>query len=243
ISNVCGGDIVAKPFVTRFVHDNEVEFLSPSRSREVHAEVAILVAIAICNRTLVFHAEVRRFYQFVSILIKRVGAKPVLEAFEHSRHVAGELLLCTREIVVEHPIVDGKITLLTLEVFLPRHILADRWNDVVIVDGILHGPGPCLPVAIEFLCLGVSSIGNSYESIGDDDGKVRTIVRFVRLVILARIPHTCAATLAGHTHPWTPERIFRPYPSTIPRRILRGHGRAAELNFNASFRSFLNYID
>src|SRR5690606_7499049 len=134
------------------------------------------------------------------------------------------------------------IALLAFEVILPSHVLADRWNDVVIVDGILHRPGPSLPVAIEHLRFGVSSVANRNERVGSDDCDARTIVRFVRLVILARIPHTCAATLAGHTHPWTTERIFRPYPTSIPWWIFCGNGRATEFYFNASLRSFLHNI-
>ena len=62
IGNIFGRDIIAKPFVTGFMHDNKIPFQSPTCTRPICAQITVGIFIAVSYRTLVFHTQIRHFH-------------------------------------------------------------------------------------------------------------------------------------------------------------------------------------
>ena len=61
-----------------------------------------------------YHTQVWRFYQFITIFIKRIGAKPIFKAFKHWLYIAAKLFFCFFKIIIQHPIT-------AIQVFLFHH--------------------------------------------------------------------------------------------------------------------------
>src|SRR5207247_4372688 len=76
-------DAVAPPLVGALVHDDEVPGEPRARPGEVAPAIAVLVMIAVGDRALMLHPQVRRLDQLVAVLIPGVGPEPALEALEH----------------------------------------------------------------------------------------------------------------------------------------------------------------
>src|SRR5690606_11021395 len=135
----------SKPLMTTFMNDNKVPFQPPSRTRAIPAQVAVLIAISISHRTLMLHTQVRRIHQLITILVKGVGAKPMLEGPQHRLHITGEMHLSFFQVFAEHPIIDIEYTLLTLQRIGEMYIVTYIERHRIIINGLLYQPiVPCI---------------------------------------------------------------------------------------------------
>src|SRR5690606_7814779 len=107
VGHICIGDIVGKPFMTRFMDDDKIKFQPPSRVTYVPSPVSILKSVSISDDALVLHSEVRCFYKFVSIFVERIWPKPIFECFQHHSNLR-KLLFSFIEII-------GKDVIITIQ--------------------------------------------------------------------------------------------------------------------------------
>src|SRR5512133_1071840 len=112
VRNILVGYVVRKPFMTRFMNYDEVEFQSPPCAAQIIPPVTVPETIPVCNRTLVFHAKIWRLHKLVSIFVKRVWPEPVLERLQHHRSLL-KLLFRFFKIVLQYIVITIKITFFT----------------------------------------------------------------------------------------------------------------------------------
>ena len=72
---------VSKPFMSRFMNNDKIKFISPTRPALISAKVSILISVAISNRTLMLHTKIRCLNQLITIFVKRIWSKPVFKCF------------------------------------------------------------------------------------------------------------------------------------------------------------------
>src|SRR5204862_2329237 len=90
IRHVLRGNAVSPPFVSAFMHNDEIEFHSYGRTRSTN--IPIDKSIPVRNGALMFHPVMRTFDKFVPIPYERVFSEILLECSEHWLHVRRELL-------------------------------------------------------------------------------------------------------------------------------------------------------
>ena len=81
VGNILGGNIVSKPFMTAFMNNDEVPVQTLTSSTEVATHIPFFELVPIGDSTLMLHAQVWRLYDFIPIVVKRVGTKPVFKSF------------------------------------------------------------------------------------------------------------------------------------------------------------------
>ena len=142
VGNILISDAVCEPFMGRFMYDNKIEFQSPSATAKISSTIAIFKTIAISNRALVFHPQVRGFDKLVSILIKRILTKPVLKSCKHQR---GLLKLKFRfvQVLLKYVIITIKPSFFTIINFGEMSIISYIYIYSVIVNRICHKPVVC----------------------------------------------------------------------------------------------------
>ena len=84
---------------------------------------------------MVFHTQVRRFDEFITVFIKRVGAIPIFKTMDHWFYLF-KLFFCFFEVIIQYPESQVEYTFFTLERIVPVYIFTDVWNDVVVVDRV-----------------------------------------------------------------------------------------------------------
>jgi hypothetical protein len=75
---------VAQPLVRAFVNDDEVESQADAHAGPIAFEIAVREMIAVGDGTLVLHAGVRHFDEFVAVFLEGILAEIVLERLEHA---------------------------------------------------------------------------------------------------------------------------------------------------------------
>ncbi len=142
ISNIIGGNVIGKPFMPAFMDNNKVPGASPTCTGKISSQITISEFIAIGNSTLVFHSQVRGLYYFITVFIKRIGAKPIFKTIEHRFYIAAKLFLRFFKIIIHYPIAAIKVSFFTMVCFTPVYILAYIGNDIVIINRINDLPLP-----------------------------------------------------------------------------------------------------
>src|SRR5690606_9640121 len=116
-------------------------------ARTVASAIAVLVAVAVRDRRLMLHAEVRRLDELEAVLVPRIGAEPVLEARDRRLHLR-ELPARGLELVVERPVVQRQYAILALVDLTEMRVAAGVDRDVVVVDRVPHEPLECCPAVL-----------------------------------------------------------------------------------------------
>src|SRR5688572_10762480 len=65
------------------MHDDEVPLEATARGRQIAPAIAVPEPVAVGDRALMLHAEMRRLDQLEAVLVERIGSEPVLEARHH----------------------------------------------------------------------------------------------------------------------------------------------------------------
>src|SRR6202000_1041155 len=139
VCRVSGSNVVPKPFVRIFMHDHPVCLQIPV-CKMFRFIAAPFEMIAISYGTLMLHTNIRGFYHFKPITVKRVGTKPVLERREGLMNfrakIAGDFFL----IVVQYPKIHFQRPFLAGIGIGGVHILSDIKGQTVVVDGTFYLP-------------------------------------------------------------------------------------------------------
>src|ERR1035437_921928 len=104
-----------------------------SRVGEIATEIAVVVMVSIGDGALVLHAEMRRLDEFVTVLVPRERAEPVLEAGYHRLRLL-ELLGRDVAMVRERPVVHRQLASLAAEAVRDVRVRGRVHADAVVVD-------------------------------------------------------------------------------------------------------------
>jgi fumarate hydratase class II len=96
--------IISKPLMSRLMNDDKVPFQTPASTRQISTQIPILIFVSISYRALMLHSQVRHFYQFIAIFIKRIRPKPMLKSLHHHACLL-KLLLCFIQIFRQNIII------------------------------------------------------------------------------------------------------------------------------------------
>ncbi len=216
IGGILHSDAVAEPFVRALVDDDEIPEQSVPRRRAVAAEVSILVVIAVSDRALVLHSQVRRLDELVTILVPRERTEPVLEALQHRLHLL-ELFLRCIGVIVDRPEVEAEVAALSLIYVAEMRVMTRVHRDVVVVDRVFHKPlVGCGSIPVR-RGAPQSPIRHIDQRVRNGDGDSLT-VGLVGVDVLVGPPYTRAQTFVGGGDPWTRKAVARPDVPSIPRR-------------------------
>src|SRR5690606_17195912 len=225
VSKILGGDVIAKPFMASLVDDDKIPLHPPAGARAVPPEIPILVFVAISDRALVFHAQVSRFNQLEAVFIERIGAEPVFKGPQHGFHVCIEMRLGLVLVFTQHPVVQIKDTVFTLEGVCKMHVIADVGSNVVVVDGVAHEPVETGVTVTQILAAAEPAIGDIGKAVGNADADQHAI-HFIRLVILVGPPYAGPQALACRRNPMFSVAVFLEIKPAIPRCPLSLQGMA-----------------
>ena len=132
-------DAVAPPFVCALVHNDEIPLQAQSRARQVAAEIAVEVMVAIGDGALMLHAQVRRLHELVAIGVPRIRPEPVLKAPQHGNHLL-ELSPRGIGVIVERPEIECQPPRFAVQRIAEVSIPARVDRHVIVVDRARHEP-------------------------------------------------------------------------------------------------------
>ena len=179
------------------------------------AEVAALVAVAVGDRRLVLHAQVRALDQLEAVAVERVLAEVLLEGGEHRLRLlevaSGLLQVPGQDVVVEGQRLAVGVHVTVAEV----GELADVDRDVVIIDRIADPPDESGPAVVQGGPLDESAVGDVLEAGRDGDGEGHRL-RLVGRVVLVGPPEARAGPLGGDGDPGVAARVLGPGEAAVP---------------------------
>jgi len=121
------------------VNNDEVEFETDAAGTRVPVPIAIPKPIAVGNRALMFHARILDRDQFVTILIKRIFPKPVLERFEGAGYFL-KMPECCFFLMRQDPILNIQHATFPVVLFTELYVVRDIDVDSVVVDRVHDFP-------------------------------------------------------------------------------------------------------
>ena len=224
VGGVLHRDAVAEPFVRALVHDDEVPADSVACLRAIATEVSVQVAIAVGDRALVLHAEVRSLDELVAILVPRERTEPALEALQHRLDLL-KLLRGGVEVIVERIEVERQLSLLSFVDVAEMRVMARVHRDVVVVDRVDDEPfvgGGSVGVTGG---AAQSAVRDIEQRVGNGD-RDALAVGLIGVDVLVRPPNAGAQSFVGGHDPGAREAVAAPDEPSIPGRA-NGDGRLA----------------
>src|SRR4030095_3302392 len=231
-------DVIAKPFMRRFMDDNKVEFETDAGTAHISIEIAVAKPVAVRNRALMLHPWVRNSDEFVTVFVKGILAEPMFEGFHH----AGNFLeLPDRSIFLmsQHPIVHVEHPAFSLILFGKVHIVADVNVHSLVIDRIADFPmkGLCFITGI-VVCFCQTTVRNRRYIFRHSYVDVESAVRFIVPMVFIRPPNTCSDPLASGVNEILSEVISAPAYSANPGRVSTYNRDAFITYFNLIFDIF-----
>ena len=224
VRDVLRRDRVAPPFVAGLVDENVVPRQARAGSREVAAEVAVLVPVAVRDGGLVLHAEKRRLDEFEAVLVPRERAEPVLEAGQHRLRLR-ELPPRARLVAFERVEVQRERAGFAVVHVREVRVAAGVDRHVVVVDRVRDEPVPRRRAVAVVRRGSEAAVRDVRRARRDGDGDALA-VRLVRLRVFYGPPRAGPEALDGRRGPRAARAVAAPDEAAVPRRVGRDARRA-----------------
>src|SRR5258707_12230664 len=96
--------------------------------------------VAVSHSALMFHPKVRGFYEFITVLIKRVRAEPMFKGSQHGFYICAELCFGFFKVAAYYPIIEVELAFFAIVSIGKFGIVTDVGRYIIIIDGVGHKP-------------------------------------------------------------------------------------------------------